>query len=258
MLSRLLLVGYLAFWGMLGQLLLPQSWTWAWWGGLLVIWVGLTLWSDKFLLHFLQAREVSRAEWPLVHRVSRNQAFKLGVTAPALYTYNGFFARLFALHRGGRVVFVVERSVLEDADEDEIAALMFALTLQVREQVAGRATGALLGLALWWLPFLKLMGPLPGLAPLGQFLVAPVAGVWHRAGFAQSDVRRFYTAFARYPHEHGAFNRWVARHPQPRLQASPGRDFVFRASAASHGPREQLILALEGALHPWDLADGHA
>ena len=238
------------------------AWILPFWAGLLALVfaifsaVVLNLYPDKFLLHFLQARETSETEFPLAHQVAGNQAFKLRIPAPQIFTYNGFFHRAFAFAVGKRSVFVVEKKVLNNVNKEELEALWFALALQVKENSATRSTFALLGMAVWWMPYLKLVSlwrtPPPVMGWIGQFMVAPVATQLHRLGINQLSCQRFLRRLAEYPHEEARLRELNERFQQPRLHLSVESDFTYRASAASHGPREQMILAIEAATHPLD------
>lgn len=256
MLTRLLVVFPLFILGAFAAWFLP------FWAGLIAILallltlLILNLYPDKFLLHFLQARETTETEFPLAHQVAGNQAFKLRLPAPRIYTYNGFFHRAFAFSAGKRSVFVVEKRILTGVSKEELEALWFALALQIKEKSARHSTFALLAMAICWVPYLKLMtlwriAP-PVLGWIGQFMVAPTATQLHRLGCNQRTCQRFLRRLGDYPFEESRLRELNGRLTQPRLQLSVARDFTFRASAASHGPREQMILALEAALHPLD------
>lgn len=223
---------------------------------ILVFGLVLNLYPDKFLLHFLQAREITETEFPLAHQVVSNQAFKLKLPAPQVYTYNGFFHRAFAFSAGKRSVLVVERRILIDVSREELEALLFSLSLQIKDGTAKKSTFALLSLAVCWVPYLKMMGlwrnPPQILGWLGQFMVAPAAGLLHRLGFNQNTCQKFLTRLSEFPYEESRLRELNGRFDQPKLHLSVARDFTFRAGAASHGPREQMILALEAATHLMD------
>ena len=223
---------------------------------MLVIGIVLNFYPDKFLLHFLQARETTETEFPLAYRLAGNQAFKLRITAPRIYTYSGFFHRAFVFAASNRSVFVVEREVLTKANSDELAALWFALALQVKEKSAKKSTLALLSMAICWVPMLRLLSlwrmPPPVLSWVGQYLVAPVASRLHRMGFPQTSIHKLLKSLAQFPYEEARLKELNARFTQPRLHLSIGRDFTYRIGTAAHRPREQMILAIEGALHPFE------
>lgn len=218
--------------------------------------VVLNLYPDKFLLHFLQARETTETEFPVAHQVAGNQCFKLRVPAPQIFTYNGFFHRAYAFSVGRRSVFVVEKGVLNNISPAELESLWFALALQVKDKSARSTTFALLGMAVCWVPFLKLLGlwrsTPAAMGWLGQFLVAPAATQLHRLGCNRVSCQKYLKRLSEYPYEEARLRELNDRLNQPRLHSSVARDFTYRASAASHGPREQMILAIEAATHPLD------
>lgn len=267
MLSRVFLILPLLVFGALGLLVLPH---WAAPGVVfLVLFFAtiLNLYPDKFLLHFFQAREGTETGHSQAYRVVNNQAFKLKISPPRIYTYSGFFHRAFAFSSGKRSVFIVEKDILAQASGAELEALWFSLALQVQDQTSRRSTLALLALAVWWVPFLRLAGlwkrPPLVLSWAGQFLVAPVAMLLHRQAFGSSSSQKFLTHLQAFPSEAARLRELNARFVQPRLHLSVARDVSFRIGAAAHGPREQMILALESAAHPLDFLappalEGHA
>lgn len=238
------------------------GWIFPTWLGILSIFLimgfglALNLYPDKFLLHFLQAREITETEFPFAHQVASNQAFKLRLSAPQVYTYNGFFHRAFAFSSGKRSVLVIERTVLTTVSKEELEALLFSLGLQIKDGIAKKSTFALLSLAVCWVPYLKMMGlwksPPQLLGWLGQFIVSPAASLLHRVGYNQMTCQKFLNHLSFFPYEESRLQDLNGRFDQPKLHLSVARDLTFRAGAASHGPREQMILALEAATHLMD------
>lgn len=239
-----------------------MAWIFTLWVGLLALFllfvfaVMANLYPEKLLLHFLQARETTESEFLLAHQVASNQSFKLRLTTPQIYTYNGFFHRAFALSARRRAIFVVERGILDHASKEELEALWFSMALQIKDRSAKSSTFALLGMAVCWVPYLKLMqlwrDPPIVMGWIGQFMVAPVANLLHHVGYGEAKCQKFLGHLAQFPHEESRLRELNGRLTQPRLYSSVARDLSFRASAAYHGPREQMILALESAAHPLD------
>lgn len=256
MLSRLLMIPLFLVWGAVFHLVLPRGTEWVWGGGLFIYWIVLNLYPDKFLLHFLQARESTESQFPEVYRVSRNQAFKLRVGAPKIFVYNGFFPRSFSLQASDRVVFVVERQLITKATPTELESLFFGLALQIKDGSARAVSVSLLNLALWWLPFLKVVAlwthPPRWWGWIAQYFISPVANLWHGWGYTTQQRRRYLQYLATFPHEAAGYRSLGGRFLQPRLHVSPGQEFLYRMSSAAHGFREQLILAIEGAPNPMD------
>ena len=257
MLARLLLATFLLlFWALIGVsfpliLALPL--------GLagLGLWLLLNIYPDKFLLHYLQARETIETDYPEAYRMARAQAHKFKITNPRIYSYSGFFHRAFAFVAGQRVVFVIDKKALQLAREDEMEALFFGLSLEVHEALARRHTMALLLLSVIWAPALKLLG-LRDYVPrtagwLVQFFVAPVAGFIFRILMPRYLWKKFLTSLATYPLEELRLRELNAKLDQPNLDQSSARVFKYRFFAANHSAAQQMILAIEGAGHPLDL-----
>lgn len=212
---------------------------------LLVIWFSLMLFPDKWLLHFFQAREAARAEYPVLAQILDNQAYKLSMPTPYLYTYNGFFPRAYAFARFRRAVLVLERGMLDEATSHEMEALLFNLCLQVKEKIAAKNTFSYLAFAAWWFPFLKLSSRRNAVVWLGQFVLLPFAAMTYEIGEPSRSHKRFLNVFLGYEKEAETLSGFMARLRPPRLRGEWGRTMAFRLAAANHGPRERLILALE-------------
>lgn len=232
------------------------------------VWVLLNLYPDKFLLHYFQARETIETDHPAAYRVARAQAYKFKIPAPRIYSYSGFFHRAYSLAAQDRTTFLVERKILVRAQETELEALFFALSLQAHEGVVRRHTISLLLLALIWAPALKLLslGRQTSRAPswMVQFLVAPIANLIFGWVHPTTVWKNFLKKLEMFPAENARLMELNARLEQPRLEASTSRLMNFRFYAANHTSSQQMILAMEGASHPLDLlhavnmGDAHA
>lgn len=222
----------------------------------LVLLVLLALYPDKFLLHYLQARETIESDQPQAYRLARAQAHKLRIEAPKIYTYSGFFHRAFALSAGDRVAFVIERKVLDLADESELEALFFSLGSQVQQRLALRHTLALLVLCLVWAPALRLQSPRDyrprASGWMAQFLVAPLASGIFRTLFPSKLWAKYLQRLASFATESQRLRELTAKLEHPDLERSAARVFKYRFYAANHTAAQQMILAIEGASHAFD------
>jgi hypothetical protein len=221
------------------------------------LWALLNIYPDKFLLHYLQARETIETDYPEAYRMARAEAHKFKITNPRIYTYSGFFHRAFAFASGTRVVFVIDKKALQLARKDELEALFFGLSLEVHERLAHRHTLALLMLSLIWVPALKLIG-LRDYVPrtagwLVQFFVAPIAAMIFRFLMPHHLWKKFLISLAAYPLEESRLRELNAKLDQPNLDRSVARIFKYRFYAANHSAAQQMILAIEGAVHPLDV-----
>lgn len=222
----------------------------------LVVCVLLNLYPDKFLLHYLQARETIETDYPAAYRLARAQAHKLKIEAPKIYTYSGFFHRAFAFFAADRVSFVIEKKVLEFADDGELEALFFSLGCQVQQKLAARHTLALLVMSLVWAPALKLQSPRndgqKASSWMVQFLVAPFAGGLYRLLFPSKLWSKYLEKLAAFKWESRKLLELAAKLDQPNLEVSSVRVFKYRFYAANHSAAQQMILAIEGAHHVFD------
>jgi hypothetical protein len=257
MLARLILITFLLIAWAIFWAFLPLWLAVSLYGVTTFIWVLLNLYPDKFLLHYFQARETIETDHPAAYRVARAQAYKFKIPAPRIYSYSGFFHRAYALSAQTRTTFLVERKILEQAQETELEALFFSLSLQAHEGVVRRYTSSLLLLALIWAPALKILslGHRKTRAPSWaiQFLVAPFASLVFRTVHPTAVWKNFIKKLGMFPWENSRLMELNARLEQPRLEKSISRLLNFRFYAANHTSSQQMILAIEGASHPLDL-----
>ena len=256
MLARFFLVCFLVLTWAVGVAFLPL-----WLAVLLgffatVFWFLLNLYPDKFLLHYFQARETIETDYPAAYRVARAQAHKFKIMTPRIYSYSGFFHRAYALGDSSHLTFLVERKILEEAGEDELEALFFALSLLANEKIAPKHTLALLTMAVIWAPALKVLSmrkkPLPGLSWLIQFLIAPAASAVFNLAHPSTIWKKFLQRLGSFSWENARLRELNSHLDQPKLEASTTRSLSFRFLAANHTSAQQMILAIEGAPHPLD------
>ncbi len=222
----------------------------------LVYWFLLNLYPDKFLLHYLQARETIETDHPEAYRIARSQCFKLKIQPPRIYTYSGFFNRSFALSARDRLVFVIERKTLETASKEDFEAIFFGLSLKASLGIAKQHTLGLLVMSLIWAPFLKLLSffKFPNtLMSWGiQFFVAPIANTAYRLVLGAKTWDKFLKTLQKYKWEYARLLELNQKLDQPHLWSNPARELNFRFYSAGHTPTQQMILAIEGASHPLD------
>ena len=254
MLSRfILLVGLLVAWTLLLQyfylafalalgLILTTLWFW------------LNIYPDKWLLHYLQAREIIENDHPDAYRRARTQAHKFKMYKLKIYSYSGFFQRTFCLSAGSRLTFVVEKEILEKASKEEIEALFFSLALKASKGFAKQHTMALLMTSLVWvLPLSLSKRKRVRVNWLIQYFVAPVDELVSRVLMPQFRWQKFLKILKTYPWENSRIEELTTQLSQPQLNKSISRYLSYRYLSANHSSSQQMILALEGSFHPFDL-----
>src|SRR5690606_8668787 len=85
------------------------------------------------------------------------------VNTPSLYFYNGSFERAFVLQNGDNISLVLSRSLLAEAQKEELAAICFSLLVQVKKNMAAHRTKGMfiLGISAWFVHGVgKVMGKL--------------------------------------------------------------------------------------------------
>ncbi len=254
MLSRfILLVGFALVWVLLLQLFHPAL---ALVLGIVVtfLWVWLNLYPDKWLLHYLQAREIIENDHPEAYRKASTQAHKFKMYQVKLYSYSGFFQRTFSLSAGNRLTFVVEKEILDKASSEEIEALFFSLALKANHGVAKSHTLALLMTSLVWIFPLSLSKKKRiRLNWFIQYFVAPVDSFLTRILMPQYKWQNFLKVLKSYQWENSRLEELSSKLSQPKLNLSISRYLSYRFFSANHSSSQQMILAIEGATHPFDL-----
>ncbi len=219
--------------------------------------------ADSAILFFLGAREVKSIEESKFHGASIQEAYKLAVPRPNLYSYNGSLDRAFVIQTGQRVGLVVAREILDRCTQEELGAICFELLLQVKKNMATKRTKAmyLIG-ALTWLTQLLING-LSKLIPVKEFKVSLywlthfLTKPWLEILFKLTVGEKFFLKLVKhlkdYPRENdllmnvgGKINR-VAE-----LNSFSSRK-LMEFSSLNRSSHFQCIMTIEFLPHEWDM-----
>lgn len=219
--------------------------------------------SDSAILFFLGAREVKSIEESKFHGASIQEAYKLAVPRPQLYSYNGSLDRAFVIQNGQRVSLVVAREVLDSCSQDELSAICFELLLQVKKNMASKRTKAmyLIGALTWGGQLI--INSLSKLIPLKEFKVSLywlahyLSKPWLDMLFKFTIGEKFFVKLEKhlrdYPRENellmnvgGKINR-VAE-----LNSFSSRK-IIEFSTLNRSSQYQCIMAIEFLPHEWDM-----
>jgi hypothetical protein len=254
MLSRFILfLGLVAIWMLLMQFFHPLI------GGALglgitALWFWINLYPDKWLLHYLQAREIIENDHPEAYRKASTQAHKFKMYQIKIYSYSGFFQRTFSLSAGNRLTFVVEKEILEKASPEEIEALFFSLALKASQGVARQHTLALLITSIvWLLPLSLSKRKRVRVNWFIQYFIAPIDAFLTRILMPHYKWQNFLKVLKSYQWENSRLEELSTKLSQPKLNLSISRYLSYRFFSANHSSSQQMILAIEGATHPFDL-----
>lgn len=107
---------------------------------------------DIAVLFFLGARGIrassSQDDFALA---SKQESYKLSISQPNLYFYNGTLGRAFVLQNGKTISLVIDKLLLEKLNKDDFSALCFLLLLQTKKGMAKKRSRILfiLGFISW-------------------------------------------------------------------------------------------------------------
>lgn len=220
----------------------------------MTLWVWLNIYPDKWLLHYLQAREIIENDHPEAYRKARTQTHKFKMYQLKIYSYSGFFQRTFCLSAGNRLTFVVEKEILDRASSEEIEALFFSLALKASQGFAKNHTLSLLMTSLIWIVPLSLSKrKRVRVNWLIQYFIAPVDAFLTRILMPHYKWNRFLKVLGTYQWENSRLIELTSKLSQPQLSQSISRYLSYRYLSAHHSSSQQMILALEGSTHPFDL-----
>lgn len=110
-----LILAYLIFGGALRMALVL---------GYLLVYLIVFQFSDKFILLFLDAREITEADNGQLFQTFKNNCYRSYVKLPKIYLYSGGRYNGFLLDNGSDWSVVIDRSMVENSDEQQLVALV--------------------------------------------------------------------------------------------------------------------------------------
>lgn len=223
--------------------------------------------ADKAILYFLGAREIMSNDEPTFYKEATQQAYKLAVNNPGLYFYNGSFERAFVLQNGDNISLVLSRSLLERAGKDELAAICFALLLQVKKNMASSRTKGMLILCMSsWIVhgFGSILGkliPFKHAKEVINLLANYFLHPWLRINFHLLIGTRYFKKLFQYLNHFPLENEQLAHfYLQLRYPDVVYSNLSRRLTELLSGQKSlhyQNILSLELLPHEWDYYQQH-
>lgn len=219
--------------------------------------------SDTVILFILGAREVRSDDETDFHAAALQEAYKLAVSQPRLYFYNGAIGRAFVLQNHQRASLVLNKELLNICTREELAAICFELLLQIKNHQAAKRTRVmfLVGVISWFfhsvvdllariLPFKEVYRSLNWLI---HYLVQPWLEIIFKFSLGEKYFRKMETQLDEFPKEKDILIKVGIKLGQPlEGQQLSGRK-ILEFSGLNKSRQFQNILTLELMPHEWDL-----
>lgn len=233
---------------------------------------GLALWliflvitigySDTLLLYLLGAREVRSSDEKEFFEAASQEAYKLSVSMPRLYFYNGSLERAFVLQNRKNISVILSKALLEKCTFQELSAISFELLLQVKKGMAPKRTKTMfiLGFLAWVIH--SVVGLLVSLIPFKDvrkasdwmlsYLLHPLLDFLFKLMMGESYFKKLQFSLNDFLFEKDQLERVGMKLRKPYDYYSLPSRKLLELSAVSKSRHFQNILALEFLPHEWD------
>lgn len=218
--------------------------------------------ADTMVLFLLGAREVRSSDEKNFFEAASQEAYKLSVTMPRLYFYNGSLERAFVLHSHHDVSIILNKSLLKNSQSEELRAICFELLLQVKKGMASKRTKSMfiLGLLTWFvhsvtgllhtiLPFKEIRQALDWFI---NYLIHPFLDFLFRLLVGESYFKKLDHHLKEYPEERDRLDRVGLKLRSPLDYYSLPSRKIAEFSSVRRSRQFQNIIALEFLPHEWD------
>ena len=256
LLLSLVLLGIFLWVTLSGALLLGGALIWLL---LVIITVG---YQDTLLLFLLGAREVRSSDEKDFFEAASQEAYKLAVSMPRLYFYNGTLERAFVFQTRYSVSIVVNKTFLEKASSDELKAISFALLLQVKKGMAKKRTKSMFFLGFFSWIIHSFLGLFINLIPFRDFrraadwfinyLLHPVLESLFKLIMGVGYFKKLDQYLGDYPDERELLDRVGMKLRRPYSYFSLPSRKILELFSVSRSRHYQNIMALEFLPHEWD------
>jgi len=228
-----------------------------------VIMVVITVgYSDTVLLYLLGARELRSSDERIFFEAASQEAYKLAVSMPRLYFYNGSLERAFIFQTRSALSIVLNKRLLEKSSPDELHAICFELLLQVKKKMASKRTKSmfLLGSISW---FVHAIGSLIiRLIPnkefhkvidwVSNFLLHPFLDFMFRILMGRGYYKKLGNLLSQFPKERELLDRVGLKLRRPDSYYSLPSRKLLELAAIYKSRHYQNIISLEFLPHEWD------
>jgi hypothetical protein len=229
------------------------------WLIVLVITVG---YIDKMVLFLLGAREVRSSDEKDFFEAASHEAYKLSVSMPRLYFYNGLLERAFILQHRNEISIVLNKGLLAKFTSEELKAICFELLLQVKKGMASKRTKSmfLLGFLSWSMH--SIMGLLMLMIPSRNlrksldlslnFFLHPFLELLFKFIISESYFKKLSQLLVNFPEEKELLDRVGLKLKKPTSYYSLPSRKLLELSSVNKSRHFQNIITLEFLPHEWD------
>jgi Zn-dependent protease with chaperone function len=218
---------------------------------------------DIAILVFLGAREVKGTEEAAFHSAAIQEAYKLGVSIPKLYFYNGALERAFVIQQRRDIGLIVSKGLLDICTKEELSAICFELLLQVKKNMASKRTKVLflIGMITWifqmmvnlvikFIPIKDIKAALNGLV---YFMIHPWLDLIYGLLMGKKYFNKLEFFLKEYPVENKLLMDVSSKLIRPdEIYSLPSKKLI-ELSSLQKSSHYQGIITLEFLPHEWDL-----
>lgn len=90
----------------------------------LISWSLVFLFKDKFILLFLQAREIVGADSQMLFQSLKSETYRRRESFPSVYLYSGHRVKVFVLNARSNWSIVIDRALLKSLNQEQVDALV--------------------------------------------------------------------------------------------------------------------------------------
>ncbi len=219
--------------------------------------------ADTSILFYLGAREIRSTDEPAFFKAASQEAYKLSVSLPKLYFYNGTLDRGFVLESRHTQSLVLSKSLLENCSPEELDAICFELLLQVKKGMASKRTKVmfLLGTMSWvthsfvslFMRFIPNKEVRQSTDWFLNYLLHPWMNLIFSFTLGEAYFRKLKSFIQDFPIEDEMLGRLGLKLRRPKMIHSLPSRKLIELSSITRNTHFQNILALEFLPHEWDL-----
>jgi hypothetical protein len=233
-----------------------------------ILFVFTVSYADSMLLFLLGARELRSSDEKHFFQAASQEAYKLAVSMPRLYFYNGYLERAFVFHNHDKISIVLNKELLETSSIVELKAICFELLLQVKKGMAAKRTKSMfiLGFLSWATHSIVRM--IMKLVPIKEvrksadwfvgYLLHPVLDLIFSLVMGKNYFKKLSQHIDNYPHEKELLEHFHLKLRNPILNHSLAYKKVFEMHSLSKNYQFQNIMTLEFLPHEWDYLFKHS
>lgn len=223
--------------------------------------------QDTLILFLLGAREVSSGDQKNYFEAASQEAYKLSISMPRLYFYNGSIERAYVLQNRKDVSLVLDKSLLIGSSPAELTAICFELLLQVKKGMAPKRTRSMfvIGFFSWithsFTAILLKIFPFQDVRRAINwsltFLLQPLLEMIFKMMVTESYFKKLESSLAQYPHEKELIEKVGLKIKSSQIHHSLPSRKLLELSSIYRSRQFQNMLMLEFLPHEWDFMFNH-